>query len=150
MPFFHAFPAASISRTRFMAWGTSLFGLLLLTGCPQSPPQTPPQAQHPVAQDNDLHFDMRYYDSIEMTPRSPRTERELAIFIQLQRLKMTKPFRNKQGQIVPTPESPNDSVYTQIGGSKAAGFANQAEEIADIQRKIDSLKVLEHIPLTPH
>jgi hypothetical protein len=127
-----------------------LLGFVLLVQCTQDPKPKPPAAVAPL-KDNELHFDMRYYDSIEMTPRSPRTERELAIFLQLQRLDMTKPFRNQKGQIVPMPKQRNDSVYEQIGvGNPRRGFASEAELQADIHRKIDSLKVLEHIPLTPH
>jgi len=64
---------------------------------------------------------------------------------------MTKPYRNKKGQVVPLPKQPNDSIYEQIGeGQPSRGFANEADRLADIHRKIDSLKLLEHIPLSPH
>ncbi len=141
--------------SHFWTWSAGLLGLLLFTGCPsqeQAPPLTPPPvADSVVPHDGGLHFDGRYYDSIEMTPRSPRTERELAIYNQLARLEMIKPYRNKKGQIVSTPKQPNDSIYEQIGeGNPSRGFANEAERLADIHRKIDSLKILEHIPPTPH
>jgi hypothetical protein len=158
MSFFHQVSFTRTSGRRFQAWSASLFGLLLLTGCPKQEPALPPPpiARDVVPPDGGLHFDMRYYDSIEMTPRSPRTERELAISTQLHRLKYaTKPLRNKQGQTLEEamhiPKQPNDSVYEQMGeGNPVRGFANEAELLADIHRKIDSLKVLEHIPLTPH
>ena len=133
---------------RSLMLGAGLLGLTLLTGCPQTPPQVPAP---PQAANNELHFDKRYYDSIEMTPRSARTERELAIFTQLQRLEMAKPPRNSKGQVIVLPKQSSDSIYEQIGeGSPARGFANEMDRLADIHRKIDSLKVLEHIPLTPH
>lgn len=139
------------SMSRY-GWGTALLGLLLLTGCPSQESALPPP---PQAKDHDLHFDMRYYDSIEMYPQSERTKRELAISTQLHRLEnATKPLRNKQGQTLEEamhiPKHPKDSIYTRIGDGPLVGFANEAELLADIHRKIDSLKVLEHIPLTPH
>ena len=133
---------------RSLVLGASLLGLSLLTGCPQTPPQAPAL---PPAADNELHFDQRYYDSIDMKPRSARTERELAIFTQLQRLEMAKPPRNSKGKVLVLPKQSGDSIYEQIGeGNPARGFANETARLADIHRKIDSLKVLEHIPLTQH
>jgi hypothetical protein len=94
---------------------------------------------------------MRYYDSIEVYPQSERTKRQLAISTQLHRLEdVTKPIPNRQGKIVQIPKQKNDSVYEQMGYGPVRGFANEAELLADIYRRIDSLKVLEHIPLTPH
>ena len=122
---------------------------VLLAGCtPDAPPPPPPP---PLAQNHDLHFDMRYYDSIEMEPQSERTKREAAIYKQLERLRMAQPHRNKQGKTVPMPKAPNDSLYEQIGeGKPARGWANAAERLADIHHQMDSLKVLEHIPITPY
>lgn len=133
---------------RSLMLGAGLLGLTLLTGCPQTPPQvpTPPQAAN-----NELHFDKRYYDSIEMTPRSARTERELAIFTQLQRLERIKEdLLNAEGQLVPLSQQPNPSIDESIGGGPVRHFAGKAEALADIYHQIDSFKVLEHIPLTPH
>jgi len=107
-----------------------------------------------VEEEKDLRFDRRYYDSIELPKRSPRTERERAIYNQLIRLDMAKPFyHNSKGELVPIPPKQpgdSDSVFEQTGDEPVVGFANEAEQLADIHRKIDSLKVLEHIPLTPH
>lgn len=154
MSFFRPNTITTTPGSHFRGWSAALLGLLLLTGCPrqeQAPTSPSPVADSIVPPDGGLHFDGRYYDSIEMTPRSPRTERELAIYNQLQRLEMTKPYRNKKGQVVPLPKQPNDSIYEQIGeGQPSRGFANEADRLADIHRKIDSLKMLEHIPLTPH
>lgn len=138
------FQARSATRSQLVA-------LLLLSaalgGCPQTPP---PQATAPPPAPQELTFDRQYYDSISLPPpRSARTERQLAIFMQLQRLRMTQPYRTQQGQVVPTGEQSSDSVYEQLGvGQPRRGFANKAQELADIHRKLDSLKVLEHIPLT--
>lgn len=104
----------------------------------------------PIPPENDLKFDMSYYDSIDMTPRSARTERELAIFGELQRLDMIRDFRKHDREKGVTPEPDTDSVSERMGDGPLLGFANKAERLADIYRKIDSLKVLEHIPLTPH
>lgn len=128
--------------------GTSLLGLALLTGCPQTPPQTPAP---PQAADNELHFDKRYLDSIEMKNRSPRTERELAIFTQLLRLERIKrDLQNAEGKVVPLSQQPNPPYDERIGDGDLVHFEGKSEALADIYRKIDSLKVLEHIPLTPH
>jgi hypothetical protein len=133
---------------RSLLLGISLLGLTLLTGCPQTPPQmsAPPQAA-----DNELHFDKRYYDSIEMTPRSARTERELAIFTQLQRLDHIKrDLQNAEGKIDPLSQQPNPPFEERVGDGPIMHFAGKEEALADIYHKIDSLKVLEHVPLTPH
>ncbi|WP_046246151.1 hypothetical protein [Hymenobacter terrenus] len=149
MSLFHQ--VSRLLRMPHYGWGMGLLSLLLLTGCPTQEPTPPPPP--PQAKDNELHFDMRYYDSIEMYPQSERTKRQLAISQQLTRLENeTNPVR-RNGKIVPMPKikMPNDSIYEQMGeGNPVRGFANRAELLADIHRKIDSLKVLEHIPLTPH
>jgi hypothetical protein len=128
--------------------GTSLLGLTLLTGCPQTPPQipTPPQTA-----DKELHFDKRYLDSLD-GPRSARTQREMAIYTQIRRLEMSKNprFRAKDSIELLKIKEPNDSIFESAGGGPLRGYRNQAALDADIHRKIDSLKVLEHIPVTPH
>ncbi|WP_156176288.1 hypothetical protein [Hymenobacter terrenus] len=143
MPFCLQVPR--LARTPHYRWGMGLLGLLLLTGCPTHEPASPPPP--PQAKGNELHFDMRYYDSIEMTLQSERTKRERAIFDQLARLDMTKPPPKHVRIKMP---DPTDSIYEHAAGGPVRGFANKAELLADIHRKIDSLKVLEHIPLTPH
>lgn len=132
---------------RSLVLGASLLGLTLLTGCPQTPPQapTPPQAA-----DNELHFDKRYLDSLD-GPRSARTQREMAIYTQLRRLEMSKNprFREKDSTERLKMKQPNDSVFERAGGGPLRGYRNQAALDADIYRKIDSLKVLEHLPIIP-
>jgi len=106
-----------------------------------------------VVAETDLRFDERYYDSVQMPNQSPRTKREWAIYTQLTRLHLTLPPRNNQGELVPMPAKQpgeSDSVFEINGGQPAVGWANEAQELADIHRKLDSLKVLEHIPLTPY
>ena len=133
---------------RALLFGASLLGLALLTGCPQTPPQTPAP---PQAADNELNFDKRYYDSIEMKSKSPRTERELAIFTQLLRLERIKgDLQNAEGKVLPLSQQPNPPYDERMGDGPLMHFEGKAEALADIYRKIDSLKVLEHIPLTPH
>ena len=136
------------ARSLFPLGTGSLLGLVLLTGCPQAPPKPPTP---PPAADNELHFDKRYLDSIDMEPRSARTERELAIFIQLKRLENIKQdLLNAEGVLVPLSQQPNPPFDESIGGGPTKHFAGKAEALADIYHKIDSLKVLENIPLTPH
>lgn len=142
-------------KQSFLACIPLLAAAVLLTGCPQHEPPGPPTAGDTDLHDGELRLDPLYYDSIEMHPQSARTQRQLAISTELHRLEYaTKPLRNKQGQTMeeahPLPAEPNDSFYTRIGDGPLVGFANKAQELADIHRKIDSLKVLEHIPLTPH
>lgn len=133
---------------RTLLLGISLVGLTLLTGCPQTPPQVPTT---PPSADNELHFDRRYYDSIEMKHRSPRTERELAIYTQLLRLdRIKQDLQNAEGKVDPLSQQPNPSFDERIGDGPLMHFKGKAEALADIYHKIDSLKVLEHIPLTPY
>jgi len=107
-----------------------------------------------VEEEKDLRVDPRYYDSIMLGNPSARTQRELAISDQLDRLHLAQPFyHNSKGELVPVPPKQpgdSDSVFEKAGDEPVVGFANRAEQLADIHRKIDSLKVLEHIPLTPH
>ena len=130
----------------------SLWVIACTTPEPAGLPQPPPvPAEKDLKPENDLTFDMRYYDSIEMTPRSARTERELAIFRQLNRLNDLRAHRQHDRETGVTPKPDTDSIFEQLGsGNPVRGFASRAEKLADIYRKIDSLKVLAHIPLTPH
>ena len=122
---------------------------LTATACTAPEPAALPQPP-PSLEENDLKFDMRYYDSIEMTPRSARTERQLAIFRQLQRLDMVREFRKHDRERGVTPEPDTNAIYEQVSGEPAVRFPSKAAALADNYRKIDSLKVLENIPLTPH
>ncbi len=132
-----------LARHSFASSTSLLMGLMLLTGCPQAPPQSPTP---PKAADNELHFDKRYLDSLD-GPRSARTQRQMAIYGQLRRLEMAK--RTTKSTIAGQ-KAPNDSVFDSTNGGPLLKFPNKEAHLADIYRKIDSLKVLEHIPLTPH
>ena len=136
------------ARSLFALGMGSLLGLVLLTGCPQTPPKPPAP---PQAADNELHFDKRYLDSLD-EPRSTRTQREMAIYTQLRRLEMSRNprFREKSLSEAVQHKDLNDSVFESVAGGHLKGYRNQAALDADIYRKIDSLKVLENIPLTPH
>ena len=124
--------------------------LLLLTGCPQSAPQDLLQPP-PIPPENDLKFDTLYYDSIYLPHRSARTERERAISIQLDRLDGIREHRKHDREKGVTPRPDTNAIGEQIGsGNPVRHFANKAALLADIYHQIDSLKVLEHIPLTPH
>lgn len=134
----------SCSLYKLSFWIIGLSGLTLLTGCPQH------SSPHVQAQDNELHFDKHYLDSLDQKPRSARTQRELAILMQLKRLEMLKPYKNKKGDTLLTSKQLNDSVYERTGDGPLIGFRDEVAQRADVYRKIDSLKTLEHIPLTPH
>ena len=136
------------ARSLFPLGTGSLLGLVLLTGCPQAPPKPPTP---PPAADNELHFDKRYLDSLD-GPRSARTQRQMAIYGQLRRLEMVRNplFRAADSIARLKMKEPNDSVFDSTNGGPLRGFPNEAAQLADIYRKIDSLKVLEHIPVTPH
>ena len=128
---------------------SSLLAAATLTHCHEKSPVT--RQPSPLFKDHDLHFDMRYYDSIDMDHRSARTERERAIFTQLQRLEdIEKDFLNAEGKLVPLSQQPNPPIEESIGGGPVRHFAGKAEELADIYHKIDSLKILEHISPAPH
>lgn len=130
-----------------------LLGLsLLLLSCSQSPTQPPPPAYFAV--ENDLRFDERYYDSLDAPPSSysARTRREQAIAHQLRRL-FHMSMSTKYGYHVDTTGQRMriDSVFDRpdVDGPQV-GFRNNDALMADVYRRIDSLKILEHIPLTPH
>lgn len=97
--------------------------------------------------DGALYFDLRYLDSTDTEPPSSwsaRTQREMAIGRQLARLELAK--RPSSGPVLPG----NDSTWEKPGDGPLIGYPNEAAWRADIYRKIDSLKVLEHLPITPH
>jgi hypothetical protein len=106
-----------------------------------------------LSQDHDgaLHFDERYLDSQDVRPQSARIQRELAIQTQLRRLSLvqlasTIPAKRQAS----APPISSDSVFEGVDGGPLLGYPNGQANLADIYRKIDSLKVLEQIPLTPH
>lgn len=109
------------------------------------PPRTVPVA------DNELHFDMRYIDSID-NPRTERSKRELEIWHQLARQKLARPLLARYGLQSDTTGQyqRNDSTTEQIGEGPFVRWRSKAAWRRDINRKIDSLKVLEHLPITPH
>lgn len=85
---------------------------------------------------------MRYYDSIDMDHRSARTERERAIFRELQCLEsIEQDFLNAEGKLVPLSQQPNPPFDESIGGGPTRHFAGKAEALDDIYHKIDSLKI---------
>jgi hypothetical protein len=114
--------------------------MILLAGCSQS---SPPQIETAIPDAFGLHFDRRYLDSISIgPPYSARTQRQMAIYVQLTRWNSLKsPYHHVDG-------GSNDSTVEFVGGKRKA-FATRAAHLADIRRKIDSLKVLERIPLNP-
>ena len=94
-----------------------------------------------------LYFDEAYLDSLDHPPYNERIQRQLAIRIQLTRLRLEvyadEDYKDKKVSLA-------DSIYEGAGDDRPRiGFANRAAHLADIYRKIDSLKVLEHQPLTP-
>lgn len=98
--------------------------------------------------DGALYYDLRYLDSTDTEPKaawSARTRREMAIGQQLSRLELAK--RPSTGPVVYPGQ---DSTWAQSGDGPLIGYPSEAAWRADIYRKIDSLKVLEHLPLTPH
>lgn len=102
-----------------------------------------------LSQDHDgaLHFDERYLDSIDIKPKSSwsaRTRREIAIYGELNRLELVKESLRKPSVKL------TDSVSMGKPGEMAVRYRSNAVLLAEIYRKIDSLKVLEHLPVTPH
>jgi hypothetical protein len=128
---------------RLLSLSMGLLGLTLAASCSQGPRPAATTAQVPVKiRETELRFDERYLDSISLgPPYSARTQRQLAILNQLKRLDIAKRSENDSGQ--------NDSVYEHVGGGPLVGFPNRAAHLADIYRKIDSLKALEYISETP-
>ncbi|WP_156176117.1 hypothetical protein [Hymenobacter terrenus] len=113
--------------------------------CSQEPKPARDLSMAAPPKDGELHFDERYLDSISGPPSSfsARTWRELAIRHQLTRLKLAR---------IPLPSGvPDDSVSEQAElDGPVVKFPNEAASLADIYRRIDSLKVLEGLPVTPH
>lgn len=134
-----------------------LVAAALLSACYQPAPEVASgtaKAGHPpgaiLSRDHDggLYFDERYLDSTDTEPEaswSARSQREMAIFMQLKRLSVAK-----RGIVAAGAAAGKDSVWEQVGNGPLVGYRNEAGAFADIYHKIDSLKVLEHIPLTPH
>lgn len=134
-----------------------LVAAALLSACHQPAPEVASgtaKAGHPpgaiLSRDHDggLYYDERYADSTDVRPISARTQREIAINTQLRRLHLAR-LGEDPTSLTATAET-IDSVYEQVNGGRLVGYRNVTAQLADIHRKIDSLKVLEHIPLTPH
>lgn len=117
----------------------------------RQPPLPKPPTSIPYYADKDLHFDPRYYDSLD-NPRTERAKRERAILHQLSRQKMARPLVSYYGFRHDTTGDyySHDTVYEHVGGGPLVRWKSQAAQRQDINRKIDSLKILEHLPLTPH
>ncbi|WP_046243480.1 hypothetical protein [Hymenobacter terrenus] len=144
----------------YLVWAT---GLLLATACHQSAPETaptpdadraaalagrPPGANLSPDHDGALYFDLRYLDSVDTEPKaswSARTRREMAIGQQLTRLRLAK--RPSTGTVIYPGE---DSTWEKPSDGPLKGYPSEDAWRADIYRKIDSLKVLEHLHVTPH
>ena len=129
----------------FVCIGAASIGLALLVQCSQESKPARDLTLGAPPKDGELHFDERYLDSLYV-PRSSfsaRTWRELAIRHQLTRLKLAR-IPSPVGE----PEGPV-STQTEVDGPTVV-FPNEAADLADIYRRIDSLKVLEHLPVTPH
>lgn len=113
--------------------------------------QRPPGAILSQDHDGTLHFDERYLDSQDVRPQSARIQRELAIQTQLRRLSLVqRDSANHPERWATIPSISKDSVFEHVNGGPLLGYSNERAHLADIYRKIDSLKVLEHISLTPH
>lgn len=98
-----------------------------------------------------LYFDERYDDSTHVHPRNARIQRQLAIETQFSRLGLARRRASDKDPSRPgAPPITSDSVFEGVSGGPLIGYASEQVLLADIYRKIDSLKVLEHIPLTPH
>lgn len=97
--------------------------------------------------DGGLYFDERYLDSIDAgPPYSARTLREKEIDKMLGWLDLVQmPIPSDFGEH----ENPNDSTSLS-SGSETIQFANRQQKLKYIYHRIDSLKILENIPLTPH
>jgi hypothetical protein len=138
-----------------------LAAALLLGACHQPTPEDPlaqdrvaalagrsPGAYLSPEHDGPLYYDLRYLDSTDTKPEnswSARTRREMAIAQQLRRLELANRPSNRA---VAAPGQ--DSTWAQSGDGPLIGYPSEAAWRADIYRKIDSLKVLEHLPVTPH
>ena len=136
--------------------GLLLLGLSCLVSCQTDPatssaPRTLEVSQ-PANSLAQLHFDKRYADSIRLgPPYSARTRRQMAIQDQLARLVMVEQELILVGQQDAAGlMAGQDSVHEYVGGRLVGHFVTPAAQLADIHRQLDSLKVLEHIPLTPY
>lgn len=130
--------------------------LLAMGSCRPDEPASKPSVANGLSgvlrsdyHDGELYFDERYLDSTDTEPESSwsnRTRREMAIQTQLRRLDMA----TLEGRDKPAKPNLTDSTFERVGRGPLIGYPNQAALLADIYRKIDSLKVLEHLPVTPH
>ena len=114
-------------------------------------PQRPPGAILSRDHDGALYFDERYLDSQDVRPPSARIQRELAIQTQLRRLSLVqRALAEPPTHNASAPPITSDSVFENVNGGPLLGYPSEQAHLADIYRKIDSLKVLEQIPVTPH
>lgn len=109
-----------------------------------------PTSKVPVAKE--LHFDP---DSLEFNSLHPnaRVLRQRAIYFALNRLKSVRDTEkgNIDGHPIPAEAlDPNAPITEGIGNGPHITYPNFAAYKADVEHDIDSLKVLEGIPLTPH
>lgn len=134
---------------RLLAAGAGLLGLLASCTGPTKPAQAV-QPAHTTPRipltNRELVFDERYLDSISAGPPfSAGTQRQMAIQFELDRLDLAN------RPMSPELDALDDTIAMQ---AKANGplvkFPNKAALLANIYRRIDSLKTLEHNPLTPH
>ena len=134
-----------MKQSRFLLLGSltlSLVGCQLDPGLPSGRPVAP--AMPAKAAPPELRFDERYDDSIGLgPPYSARTQREMAIYYHLTRLKLVT-FGAKYDNGIPS------NVSEHMGDGPFHNFPSKEAQLADIYRNLDSLKVLEHIPLTPY
>lgn len=99
--------------------------------------------------DGKLHFDERYLDSQNVRPQNARMQRQFAIQTQLYRLNLAKRAASQPPNSYGPPPT-SDSVFESANGGKLRGWVNNRAQLVDIYRKIDSLKKLQHLPITPH
>ena len=140
-------------RFSWLSWLSVSVGLLV-SGCRyehNQEVQSAPKGGAILSKEHDgaLYFDERYLDSQDVRPQNARIQRQWAIYTQLRRLDLSKQAAKASvSHAGPAPTS--DSVFEHVNGGSLVGYANEQALSADIYRKIDSLKKLEHLPITPH
>lgn len=128
-----------------------VLGTACLLGCNTDPASTPrdPQAHKDSGAVSELRFDRRYLDSIALgPPYSERTLREWAIRNQLGRLEDYNRF--KAEHLKEDSSATYGPVDESFGDGPERHFPNGKAYLTDVYRQMDSLKTLEHIPLTPY
>lgn len=135
----------------------STLAMAMLTQCREktSVSQQPVPTQQsifkgPLAKELHFNLDSMADDSPHPTARALR---QLAIYHALSRLKNVRDTEkgNIDGHPIPAEAlDPNAPITEGIGGGPKITYPNFAAYKADVEHDIDSLKVLEGIPLTPH